>query len=83
MFVDNSAGISFNNDVKVLERFYSSNDGEEEKYYQYEAIPAEYTKPPQPSVKIKINNWKEMQQLFNEISRLQKEFDQNLTENEN
>ena len=80
---DNSAGISFNNDIKVLERFYSSENNEEEKYYQYEAIPAEYTKPPQPSVKIKINNWKEMQQLFNEISKLQKEFDQNLTENEN
>ena len=80
---ENSAGISFNNDVKVLERFYSSNDDEEEKYYQYEAIPAEYTKLPQPSIKVKINSWKEMQQLFNEISKLQKEFDQNLTENEN
>ena len=80
---DYSAGIAFNNDIKVLERFYSPENDEEEQYFQYAPIPAEDTKPPQPSIKVKINSWKEMQQLFNEISRLQKEFDQNLTENEN
>ena len=30
---DNSAGISFNNAIKVLERFYSPNNDEEEQYY--------------------------------------------------
>ena len=81
---DNSAGIAFNNDIKVLERFYPLNDDDEEKYYQYEDIPPQYTKIPQPTIKLKINNWEEMQQFFNEVSKLQKEYDaQNLTENEN
>lgn len=81
---DNSAGIAFNNDVKVLERFYPSDNNDEEKYYQYENIPSQYTKTPQPTVKLKINNWEEMQQFFNEVSKLQKEYDaQNLTETEN
>ena len=81
---DNSTGIAFNNDIKVLERFYPLNDDDEEKYYQYEDIPHQYTKVPQPTVKLKINNWEEMQQFFNEVSKLQKEYDtQNLTETEN
>lgn len=72
---DIGSGICFKDsgDI-VLERVYAVEEVSKERYFQYKHIPVEYTKTPNPVVKIKINSWEEMQQLFNDISKIQKEY---------
>lgn len=70
---DKSAYISFKDsgDI-VLERVYAVEEVSEERYFQYQYIPKEYTKIPTPTVKLKINSWEELQKFLNEISAIQK-----------
>lgn len=71
---DYSSGICFKDSGEiVLERLYAIEEVSEEKYFQYQYIPKEYTKVPDPTVKIKINSWEELQKFLNEISAIQKE----------
>lgn len=73
---DYSSGICFKDsgDI-VLERVYAVEEVSEERYFQYQYIPKEYTKTPTPTVKLKINSWEELQKFLNEISAIQKEME--------
>ena len=71
---DYSSGICFKDSGEiVLERLYAIEEVSEERYFQYQYIPKEYTKEPDPVVTIKINSWEELQKFLNEISAIQKE----------
>lgn len=73
---DKSAYITFKDtDEIVLERVYAVEEVSEERYFQYQYIPKEYIKTSTPTVKIKINSWKELQTFLNEISAIQKEME--------
>lgn len=73
---DYSSGICFkDNGEVVLERLYAIEEVSEERYFQYQYIPKEYTKEPDPVVTIKINSWEELQKILNEIGAIQKEMD--------
>ena len=73
---DYSSGICFKDSGEVvLERLYAIEEVSEEKYFQYQYIPKEYTKEPDPVVTIKINSWEELQKFLNEISAIQKEME--------
>lgn len=73
---DKSAYITFKDtDEIVLERVYAVEEVSEERYFQYQYIPKEYTKEPDPVITIKINSWEELQKFLNEISAIQKEME--------